>query len=41
MVGETGTGKTLFAQTMAKMLDVPFAIADATTLTEAGYVGPV
>ena len=37
--GPTGSGKTLFAQTMAKMLDVPFAIADATTLTEAGYVG--
>ncbi|MBR3175290.1 MAG: ATP-dependent Clp protease ATP-binding subunit ClpX, partial [Oscillospiraceae bacterium] len=37
--GPTGTGKTLFAQTMAKMLDVPFAIADVTTLTEAGYVG--
>ena len=35
----TGSGKTLFAQTMAKVLDVPFAIADATTLTEAGYVG--
>ena len=41
LIGPTGTGKTLFAQTMAKMLDVPFAIADATTLTEAGYVGPV
>ena len=39
MIGPTGTGKTLFAQTLAKMLDVPFAIADATTLTEAGYVG--
>jgi len=39
MVGPTGSGKTLFAQTMARMLDVPFAIADATTLTEAGYVG--
>ena len=39
MIGPTGSGKTLFAQTMAKMLDVPFAIADATTLTEAGYVG--
>ena len=39
LVGPTGSGKTLFAQTMAKMLDVPFAIADATTLTEAGYVG--
>ena len=38
-IGPTGSGKTLFAQTMAKMLDVPFAIADATTLTEAGYVG--
>ena len=39
MIGPTGSGKTLFAQTLAKMLDVPFAIADATTLTEAGYVG--
>ena len=39
LIGPTGSGKTLFAQTMAKMLDVPFAIADATTLTEAGYVG--
>ena len=39
LIGPTGTGKTLFAQTLAKMLDVPFAIADATTLTEAGYVG--
>ncbi len=39
LVGPTGSGKTLFAQTMARMLDVPFAIADATTLTEAGYVG--
>ena len=39
MVGPTGSGKTLFAQTMARMLNVPFAIADATTLTEAGYVG--
>ncbi len=39
LVGPTGSGKTLFAQTMAKMLEVPFAIADATTLTEAGYVG--
>jgi ATP-dependent Clp protease ATP-binding subunit ClpX len=38
-VGPTGSGKTLLAQTMAKMLDVPFAIVDATTLTEAGYVG--
>jgi ATP-dependent Clp protease ATP-binding subunit ClpX len=38
-MGPTGTGKTLFAQTLAKILDVPFAIADATTLTEAGYVG--
>ncbi len=39
MIGPTGTGKTLFAQTLARVLDVPFAIADATTLTEAGYVG--
>lgn len=39
LVGPTGTGKTLFAQTLARILDVPFAIADATTLTEAGYVG--
>ncbi len=39
LVGPTGSGKTLFAQTLAKMLNVPFAIADATTLTEAGYVG--
>ena len=39
LVGSTGTGKTLFAQTLARILDVPFAIADATTLTEAGYVG--
>lgn len=39
LLGPTGSGKTLFAQTLAKMLDVPFAIADATTLTEAGYVG--
>ena len=39
MVGPTGSGKTLFAQTLAKFLDVPFAIADATSLTEAGYVG--
>ena len=39
MVGPTGSGKTLLAQTLAKRLDVPFAIADATTLTEAGYVG--
>ena len=36
LIGPTGSGKTLFAQTLAKMLDVPFAIADATTLTEAG-----
>ncbi len=39
LIGPTGSGKTLFAQTLAKFLDVPFAIADATTLTEAGYVG--
>ena len=39
MIGPTGSGKTLIAQTLAKVLDVPFAIADATTLTEAGYVG--
>ncbi len=39
LIGNTGSGKTLLARTMAKMLDVPFAIADATTLTEAGYVG--
>ena len=39
MVGPTGSGKTLLAQTLARLLDVPFAIADATTLTEAGYVG--
>ena len=39
LLGPTGVGKTLIAQTLAKILDVPFAIADATTLTEAGYVG--
>ena len=39
MLGPTGSGKTLFAQTLARILQVPFAIADATTLTEAGYVG--
>ena len=38
-MGPTGSGKTLLAQTLAKTLNVPFAIADATTLTEAGYVG--
>ena len=39
MLGPTGCGKTLLAQTLARILNVPFAIADATTLTEAGYVG--
>ena len=39
LIGPTGSGKTLLAQTLAKVLNVPFAIADATTLTEAGYVG--
>jgi ATP-dependent Clp protease ATP-binding subunit ClpX len=39
LIGATGTGKTLLAQTLARILDLPFAIADATTLTEAGYVG--
>lgn len=39
LIGPTGTGKTLLAQTLSKILDVPFAIADATTITEAGYVG--
>src|SRR5437867_396117 len=39
LVGPTGVGKTLLAQTLARILDVPFTIADATTLTEAGYVG--
>lgn len=39
LIGPTGTGKTILAQTLAKILDVPFTIADATTLTEAGYVG--
>ena len=39
LIGPTGSGKTLLAQTLARLLDVPFAMADATTLTEAGYVG--
>lgn len=39
LIGPTGSGKTLLAQTLARCLSVPFAIADATTLTEAGYVG--
>src|SRR6266581_1035185 len=39
LIGPTGTGKTLLAQTLAKLLSVPFTIVDATTLTEAGYVG--
>ena len=39
LIGPTGSGKTFLARTLAKLLDVPFAIADATTLTEAGYVG--
>jgi ATP-dependent Clp protease ATP-binding subunit ClpX len=39
LIGPTGTGKTLLAQTLARLLSVPFAIVDATTLTEAGYVG--
>src|SRR4029077_19960788 len=39
LIGPTGSGKTLLARTLAKILDVPFAIGDATTLTEAGYVG--
>ena len=39
MVGQTGTGKTLLARTIAKLLNVPFTIVDATVLTEAGYVG--
>src|SRR3989344_5041138 len=39
VIGPTGSGKTLLAQTLARMLDVPFVMADATTLTEAGYVG--
>ena len=39
LLGPTGSGKTLLARTLAKILDVPFAVADATTLTEAGYVG--
>lgn len=39
LIGPTGSGKTLLAQTLARVLNVPFAIADATSLTEAGYVG--
>ena len=39
LLGPTGSGKTLLAQTLARILDVPFTMADATTLTEAGYVG--
>jgi ATP-dependent Clp protease ATP-binding subunit ClpX len=39
LIGPTGSGKTLLAKTLARILDVPFCIADATTLTEAGYVG--
>ena len=39
LVGPTGSGKTLLAQTLARIIDVPFTMADATTLTEAGYVG--
>ena len=41
LIGPTGTGKTLFAETLARLLNVPFTVADATTLTESGYVGEI